>query len=76
MRIRLILVRYAGLAGLVLLMGCDAMMTEAPTAGDDFTAPLDGMSNDLNGAFLVGDENFERAFTVGEGLGPIFNNIA
>ncbi|HIL09090.1 MAG TPA: c-type cytochrome [Candidatus Latescibacteria bacterium] len=76
MRIRLILVRYAGLAGLVLLMGCDAMMTEVPTAGDDFTAPLDGMSNDLNGAFLVGDENFERAFTVAEGLGPIFNNIS
>lgn len=66
----------AGLAGLVLLMGCDAIMTEAPTAGDDFTAPLDGMSHDLNSAFLAGDENFERAFTVAEGLGPIFNNIS
>jgi CxxC motif-containing protein (DUF1111 family) len=60
----------------VVLFGCDTLMTETPTAGDDFVSPFDGMSPDLNAAFLRGDENFERAFTVEEGLGPIFNNIA
>ena len=72
---RLLLIYCACMLGLGLI-GCDAIMTEAPTAGDDFTAPFDGMSSDLNAAFLEGDENFERAFTVAEGLGPIFNNIA
>jgi CxxC motif-containing protein (DUF1111 family) len=68
--------RWAGLVGLALLLGCDSVMTEAPTAGDEFSAPFDGMTQDLNSAFVEGDENFERAFTVAEGLGPIFNNIA
>ena len=58
------------------LYGCDTLMTEAPPAGDDFVSPFDGMTPDLNAAFIRGDENFERAFTVEEGLGPIFNNIA
>jgi CxxC motif-containing protein (DUF1111 family) len=56
-------------------MGCDRIVTERPAAGDDFESPLDGMSHDLNAVFALGDENFERAFTVGEGLGPIFNNV-
>lgn len=67
---------FATIAGAALLIGCDTVMTEAPTAGDDFTAPMDGLSPDLNAEFLDGDENFEKAFTIAEGLGPIFNNIA
>jgi len=54
--------------------GCDTLMTSTPTEGDDFTAPMDDMSMDLNAAFAEGDENFERVFTVADGLGPIFNN--
>ena len=54
--------------------GCDTLMTSTPTEGDDFTAPFDGMAMDLNAAFAEGDENFERVFTVADGLGPIFNN--
>jgi CxxC motif-containing protein (DUF1111 family) len=49
-------------------------MTETPTVGDDFTTPFDGISGDLNTVFAVGDEAFERVFTVSEGLGPLFNN--
>ena len=51
--------------------GCDTLMTDQPPAGDDFESPLDGLSNDLNAVFAAGDENFEKGFTVGEGLGPI-----
>ena len=57
------------------VMGCDRIVTERPTAGDDFESPLAGMSPGFNAVFSLGDENFERAFTVEEGLGPIFNNI-
>ncbi len=57
------------------VLGCDTLMTETPPAGDDFESPFDGMSHDLNLAFAAGDENFERFFTVEEGLGPIFNNV-
>ena len=70
--------RLPGLAGLLglALMGCDAMMTQVPTAGDDFESPLEDLSRDLNAAFVAGDENFEKAFAVAEGLGPIFNNVS
>ena len=69
-------IRLGGYVGLIFLMGCDTIMTSTPPAGDDFESPFDGMGHDLNAAFVEGDENFEKAFTVAEGLGPIFNNIA
>ncbi|MDA0337086.1 MAG: thiol oxidoreductase [bacterium] len=56
--------------------GCDTLMTSTPTAGDDFASPVDGLDPDLNLVFLQGDENFAKAFSVAEGLGPIFNNIS
>ena len=62
------------LATSLLLTACDSLMTGAPTAGDDLASPLDGLDADLNAVFLQGDENFAKAFTVAEGLGPIFNN--
>ena len=62
------------LSSLMSSLGCDTLMTETPTEGDDFTAPFDGISGDLTTAFAVGDEAFERVFTVAEGLGPLFNN--
>ena len=57
------------------IAGCDTLMTSTPTAGDDFASPVDGLDPDLNLVFLQGDENFAKAFSVAEGLGPIFNNI-
>ena len=59
-----------------LLGACDTLMTETPPAGDEFAAPLDGLDQSLNAVFLQGDENFEKAFSVAEGLGPIFNNVS
>ena len=53
---------------------CGQLMTEPPPAGDDFESPFEGLSADLNAVFVAGDENFARAFTIDEGLGPIFNN--
>ena len=69
------LLRLAGLAAALSLGACDSIMTGPPPAGDDFESPFDGMTHDLNLAFAEGDENFERVFTVEEGLGPIFNNV-
>lgn len=59
----------------LMFVACDTIMTETPTAGDNFVSPFDDLSHDLNAQFLEGDENFERAFTVEDGLGPIFNNV-
>ena len=75
MKLRLL---CAGVIGTAFLgsMGCDTLMTGLPPAGDDFETPYEGLSHDLNLAFAEGDENFEHAFTVAEGLGPIFNNNA
>ena len=51
--------------------GCDNLLTKPPPEGDDFVTPFDGMSFDLNRTFVLGDEAFEKVFTVEEGLGPI-----
>jgi CxxC motif-containing protein (DUF1111 family) len=56
--------------------GCDAFLTGLPPAGDDFESPLDGLSGELHAQFAAGDQNFEHAFAVGEGLGPLFNQSA
>ncbi len=75
-RLRWLAARILPLVVGLMYLGCDTLMTEQPVAGDDFVSPFDGMSRDLNAVFLRGDENFEKAFTASEGLGPIFNNIS
>ena len=60
----------------LLLSSCDSLLTSKPTEGDDMESPFDDISLELNRMFAAGDENFERVFTVDDGLGPIFNNTA
>ena len=67
---------FAVVAVLFGLSACDTIMTETPTAGDDFVTPFDGLSHNLNFQFAKGDENFERPFLPEDGLGPIFNNAS
>jgi len=50
-------------------------MTETPSDDDLFDAPLPDLSTELNIMFSRGDEGFERAFAIEEGLGPVFNNV-
>ncbi len=61
---------------LVLTTACDTLLTETPPAGDDFESPFDDLPPALNAAFLAGDANFERPFSVNDGLGPLFNNVS
>ncbi len=56
--------------------GCDNLFTKPPPEGDDFETPFGGLSFDLNATFAQGDENFDKSFTVKEGLGPLFNNTS
>ena len=69
------LLRWLVMIPCLVLFACDTFMTEAPTEGNDFETPFDGLSHNLNAQFLEGDDNFERAFTIEDGLGPIFNNV-
>lgn len=62
--------------GIALLLGCDALLTEAPAPGDVLDGPLDGLTPAEQAAFVAGDERFEEQFSVATGLGPIFNNIS
>lgn len=57
-------------------IACDMLMTQAPADGETFDAPLAGLSTSELAAFVRGDEAFGKAFTVGEGLGPIFNETS
>lgn len=67
------------LAVLALAFGiasCGHLLTTAPEAGDLFDAPIDGLSAAELAAFQEGDAQFGRAFSIAEGLGPIFNNVS
>ena len=74
--IRNLLINTAAIALLMSTLSCEKLLTTAPEAGDDFETPFDPLSNGLNAMFAAGDEAFDKAFTVKEGLGPIFNNVA
>lgn len=63
-------------APLLALGACDRMLTTAPDPGDLFDAPLDGLTSAEQAAFVEGDAQFGRPFAIGEGLGPIFNNVS
>ena len=57
-------------------LSCEKLLTTTPETGDDFEAPFDPLPHELNAIFAAGDEAFDHAFTVSEGLGPIFNNVS
>lgn len=55
------------------LAGCgDQLFTSLPPEGETLDGTLD-ISPSLNASFARGDEQFERIFTVADGLGPTFN---
>jgi CxxC motif-containing protein (DUF1111 family) len=56
----------------VCSMTCDKLLTSAPERGETLDGTLD-VSPSLNASFARGDEQFERVFTIADGLGPIFN---
>jgi CxxC motif-containing protein (DUF1111 family) len=58
------------------LAACGRLLTTAPDAGDLFDSPLDGLTAAELAAFQEGDVQFGRAFSIADGLGPIFNNVS
>ncbi|MEK7348525.1 MAG: di-heme oxidoredictase family protein [Candidatus Eisenbacteria bacterium] len=59
-----------------LPLGCGDLLTTKPPIGTRFDQPLDGLSNGELGDFQDGQTQFRRAFSISEGLGPIFNNVS
>ncbi len=57
-------------------LGCEKLITVKPDPGDRFDAPLPGLDNGELGDFQDGHTQFRKAFTIAEGLGPIFNNVS
>ena len=64
------------IAAALILQACDALLTEPPAHGEGFDDAFFGLSKAELAAFARGDEAFEHAFSVKEGLGPIFNQPA
>jgi len=60
----------------VHVLGCSKLLTTKPAPGERFDAPLDGLDNGELGDFQAGHTQFRKAFTIAEGLGPIFNNVS
>ena len=59
-----------------ILIGCDSMLTTKPDPADRFDEPVVGLDNGELGDFQDGHEQFRKAFSIREGLGPIFNNVS
>ncbi len=71
---RLIVLAVAMLAGALTLAGCEGRQQADPSLEAQTGAiPLDGLSPSQKAAFIRGAEQFERSFTIPEGLGPLFN---
>ena len=72
--------RIAGLVAVaaigVGLAACSQMLTSTPPSGDVFDGPLEGLTPAEQAAFVEGDAQFGRPFSIHEGLGPIFNNVS
>jgi CxxC motif-containing protein (DUF1111 family) len=69
--------RLSGVAlALAVLTACETLLTEPPVGADVMDGPLPGLSGAELAVFARGDAQFERAFSVIEGLGPIFNDRA
>jgi CxxC motif-containing protein (DUF1111 family) len=76
-RIAICLIGIAAAAVLALTSwGCGNMLTTEPAPGERFDQPLDGLDNGELGDFQDGHTQFRKAFTINEGLGPIFNNVS
>lgn len=56
--------------------GCSKLLPTQPALGQRFDQPLEGLDNGELGDFQLGQIQFRRAFTIREGLGPVFNNSA
>ena len=69
---------------LISIIGCSdrinvklpIIIDEGEFERDNFTTPFGMLSYDLNATFIRGEEAFQKAFLVEEGLGPIFNNMS
>ena len=59
-----------------LAFGCGNLLTTKPPAGERFDEPIAGLSNGELGSFQTGHTQFRKAFSIDEGLGPIFNNVS
>ncbi len=56
----------------LLLAGCNTLLPSAPDETTLLDGPIAGLTGPQLAAFLAGDREFGRAFTVAEGLGPMF----
>ncbi|HZE19684.1 MAG TPA: di-heme oxidoredictase family protein, partial [Candidatus Angelobacter sp.] len=57
-------------------LGCQKLLTTKPDPGERFDTPLPGLGNGELGDFQAGHTQFRKAFSIAEGLGPIFNNVS
>ncbi|MBM2844805.1 MAG: putative thiol oxidoreductase with 2 cytochrome c heme-binding site, partial [Bacteroidetes bacterium] len=65
--------------GAVLVMviaGCEHLLTKAPEPSESFEGPLDGLTDAQRAIFTRGDAAFGDVFTFQTGLGPIFNQAS
>ena len=60
----------------LISLGCGGLLTTEPEPGTRFDQPLEGLGNGDLGQFQRGQTQFRKGFTIAEGLGPVFNNVA
>jgi CxxC motif-containing protein (DUF1111 family) len=66
----------AAITVLGTVIACGDLLTTLPRDADLLDAPLPELTESELAAFLRGDEEFGRAFSVADGLGPLFNDVS
>ncbi|HKS07539.1 MAG TPA: di-heme oxidoredictase family protein [Gemmatimonadaceae bacterium] len=66
----------AATGALATAIACSDLLTTLPNGADLLDSPLPELTETELAAFLRGDEEFGRPFSVAEGLGPLFNDVS
>lgn len=70
------LLAAAATGALATAIACSDLLTTLPNGADLLDSPLPELTETELAAFLRGDEEFGRPFSVAEGLGPLFNDVS
>lgn len=69
-------ITVSAILGLSLLASCEELAPGDPEGYEELDEPIEGLSVQDQKRHSAGDTQFDKIYTVEEGLGPVFNNVS
>lgn len=60
----------------LILTSCEEFAPGPPAGYEELDEPIDGLSVEEQRRHSAGDTQFDKVYTIEEGLGPVFNNVS